>query len=49
MDQDDDEVDLLGEEMVDYGASLEHLGMEVNVIPFSTNYNIISDDEPLVA
>jgi hypothetical protein len=45
IDQDDDEDDLLGEEMVDYGASSEHPCMEVNVITFSADYNIIGDDE----
>jgi hypothetical protein len=49
MDQVNDEDDLLGEEMVDYGASLEHLGMEVNAIMFLANYTIISGNEPMVA
>jgi hypothetical protein len=49
MDQDDDEDDLLGEERVDYEALLEHLGMELNVITFLADYNIIDDDEPMVA
>lgn len=48
MDQDDDEDNLLGEERVDYEASLEHLGMELNVITFLADYNIIDDDEPMV-
>jgi hypothetical protein len=35
MDQDGTEDDLFGEEMVDNGASLEHLVMEINVIMFA--------------
>jgi hypothetical protein len=31
--------------MVDYEASLEHVGMEVNVTTFSTDYTIIGDDK----
>lgn len=49
MDQDDEEEDLLGQEMVDYEASLEHPRMEDNVITFLVDYNIIGDDEPVVA
>jgi hypothetical protein len=45
MDQDSNEDDLLGHEMVDYEASLEHAGMEVNVTTFSTDYTIIGDDK----
>ena len=37
------------EEMVDYEASLEPLGMEINVITFSANSNIINNDENVVA
>jgi hypothetical protein len=49
MDEDNVEGDnLLGEALVDYGASLEHLGMDVNVITFSINYTIIGDTEPAV-
>jgi hypothetical protein len=44
-----EEDDLLGEDLVDYEASLEHPGMDVNVITFSANCTIISDDEPVVA
>jgi hypothetical protein len=44
-----EEDDLQGEDLVDYGASPEHLGMDVNVITFSTDYTIIGDDEPVVA
>jgi hypothetical protein len=40
--------DLLGEDLVDYGTSPEHLGIEVNVITFSTDYTVISDDEPAI-
>jgi hypothetical protein len=43
-----EEDDLLGEDLVDYGASLEHRGMDVNVIMFSVNCTIIDDDEPIV-
>jgi hypothetical protein len=46
MDEDNVEEDgLLGEDLVDYGASPKHPGMDVNVITFSTEYNIIDDDE----
>jgi hypothetical protein len=39
MDEDSiEEDDLLGEDLVDYGASLEHTCMDVNVITFSANY-----------
>jgi hypothetical protein len=34
--------------MVDYGTSLEHLCMEVNVITFSTDYDIIGNEEHAV-
>jgi hypothetical protein len=44
-----EEDDLLGEDLVDYGAMPEHLGMDVNVIMFSTDCTIIGDDEPVVA
>jgi hypothetical protein len=44
-----EEDDLLGEELVDYGASPEHLGMDVNVIMFSVDCAIICDDEPAIA
>jgi hypothetical protein len=44
-----EEDDLLGEDLVDYEASLEHTGMDINVITFSTDCTIISDDEPIVA
>jgi hypothetical protein len=50
MDEDNIDVDNLTEEdQVDYGASSEHLGMDVNVITFSTDYTIIGDDKPIVA
>jgi hypothetical protein len=42
MEEDNTEEDgLLGEDLVDYGASLEHLGMDVNVIMFSIDCTII--------
>jgi hypothetical protein len=44
-----EEDDLLGEDLVDYKASPEHLGMDVNVITFSTDCTIVGDDEPVVA
>ena len=44
-----EEDDLLGEDLVDYEASLERPGMNVNVITFSTNCTIVSNDEPVVA
>jgi hypothetical protein len=44
-----EEDDLLGEDLIDYGASLEHSCMDVNVIIFSTNCTTIDDDEPVVA
>jgi hypothetical protein len=44
-----EEDDLLGEDLVDYEASPEHPGMDVNVITFSADYTIVSDDEPVVA
>ena len=50
MDEDNvEEDDLLGEDEVDKGASHEQTCMDVNVITFSIDYNIISDDEPIVA
>jgi hypothetical protein len=44
-----EEDDLLGEDLVDYEASLEHTGMDINVISFSADCTIIDDDEPVVA
>jgi hypothetical protein len=44
-----EEDDLLGEDLVDYEASLERPGMDVNVITFSTDCTIVGDDEPVVA
>jgi hypothetical protein len=50
MDEDNiEEDDLLGEDLVDYRASPEHPGVDVNVITFSADYTIIGDDEPIVA
>jgi hypothetical protein len=44
-----EEDDLLGEDLVDYEASPERPGMDVNVITFSADCIIIGDDEPVVA
>jgi hypothetical protein len=44
-----EEDDLLGEDLVDYEASLEHPGMDVNIITFSTDCTIVGDDEPVDA
>jgi hypothetical protein len=44
-----EEDDLLGEDLVDYEASPERLGMDVNVITFSADCTIVDDDEPVVA
>jgi hypothetical protein len=44
-----EEDDLLGEDLVDYEASLERPGMDVNVITLSTDCTIVGDDEPVVA
>jgi hypothetical protein len=38
-----EEDDLLGEDLVDYGAPPEHSGMDVNVITFSADCTIIGD------
>jgi hypothetical protein len=48
MDQDGDDDDLLGEEMVDYETTLEQRDMKVNVITFLADYTIICDDEHVV-
>jgi hypothetical protein len=44
-----EEDDMLREDLVDYGATPEHSGMDVNVIMFFADYTIIGDDEPVVA
>jgi hypothetical protein len=44
-----EEDDLLGEDLVDYKASPERPGMDVNVITFSADCTIIGNDEPVVA
>jgi hypothetical protein len=44
-----EEDDLLGEDLVDYEASPEHPGMDVNAITFSADCTIVGDDEPVVA
>lgn len=41
--------DLLGGDLVDYGASPEHPCTDVNVITFSADYTIMGNDEPVVA
>jgi hypothetical protein len=40
---------LLGEDLVDYEASREHPGMDVNVITFSADCTIVGDNEPIIA
>jgi hypothetical protein len=44
-----EEDDLLGEDLVDYKASPERPGMDVNIITFSAVCTIVGDDEPIVA
>jgi hypothetical protein len=44
-----EEDDLLGEDLVDYEASPERPGMDVNIITFFANCTIVSDDKPVVA
>jgi hypothetical protein len=44
-----EEDDLLGEDLVDYEASPECPGMDVNVITFSAYCTIVGDDEPVIA
>jgi hypothetical protein len=44
-----EEDDLQGEDLVDYEASPECPGMDVNVITFSADCTIVGDDEPIVA
>jgi hypothetical protein len=44
-----EEEDMLGEDLVDYEATPEHPGMDVNVIMFSIDCTIIGDDEPVIA
>jgi hypothetical protein len=44
-----EEDDMLGEDLVDYEASPERPGMNVNIITFSADCTIIGDDEPVVA
>jgi hypothetical protein len=44
-----EEDDLLGEDLVNYGATPEHSGMDVNVIMFSADCTIIDDDELVIA
>jgi hypothetical protein len=43
-----EEDDLLGEDLVNYEASPEHPGMDVNVISFSTDCTIVGNDEPVM-
>jgi hypothetical protein len=44
-----EEDDLVGEDLVDYRATPEHSGMDVNVIMFSVDCTIIGDDKSVVA
>jgi hypothetical protein len=44
-----EEDDLLGEDLVDYEASPEHPGIDINVITFSADCTIVGDDEHVVA
>jgi hypothetical protein len=44
-----EEDDLLGEDLVDYEASLERPIIDVNVITFSAECTIVGEDEPVVA
>jgi hypothetical protein len=44
-----EEDDLLEEDLVDYEASPEHTGMDINVITFSVDCTIVGDDEPIIA
>jgi hypothetical protein len=44
-----EEDDLLGEDLVDYEASPERPGIDVNIITFFADCTIIGDDEPVVA
>jgi hypothetical protein len=44
-----EEDDLLGEDLVDYEASPEHTGMDINVITFFADCTIVGDEEPVVA
>jgi hypothetical protein len=43
------EDNLLAEDLVDYEASPDHPCMDINVITFSADCNIIGDGEPIVA
>jgi hypothetical protein len=43
------EEDVLGEDLVDYEASTERPGTDVNVITFSADCTIVNDDKPIVA
>jgi hypothetical protein len=43
-----EEDDLLGEDLVNCVATLEHPSMDVNVIMLSSDCTIIGDDEPVV-
>jgi hypothetical protein len=44
-----EEDNLLGEDLVDYGATTQHSSMDVNNVMFSADCTIIGDDEPVVA
>jgi hypothetical protein len=43
-----EEDDLLVQDLVDYGVTPKHSGMDVNVIMFSADCTIIDDNEPIV-
>jgi hypothetical protein len=44
-----EEDDLLEEDLVDYEASPERPGMDVNIITFFADCTIVGNDEPVVA
>jgi hypothetical protein len=44
-----EEDNLLEDDLVDYGATPKHSGMDVNVIMFSADCTTIGDDEPVIA
>ena len=45
----DDLEDMTEQEMVDYEPSPDRAGMDVNIITFSADYDIIGNDEPVMA
>jgi hypothetical protein len=42
-----EEYDLLEEDLIDYGATPEHLDMDINVIMFSADYTTMGNDQPV--